>query len=104
MTLDGRMVAVVGPLVAHPVRSLVRCVDLVSNDWIRVPERRPGRDRVHVQLLLTHSVVSALPKAELFADMITSLAETNEQVRGFDITRLIDGSFVESAVSRGLDT
>jgi NitT/TauT family transport system substrate-binding protein len=45
-----------------------------------------------------------LPKAELFTDMVASLAETNEQVRGLDITRLIDASFVESAVSRGLDT
>jgi NitT/TauT family transport system substrate-binding protein len=45
-----------------------------------------------------------LPKAELFTDMVASLAETNEQVRGLDITRLIDASFVQSAVSRGLDT
>jgi hypothetical protein len=35
--------------------------------------------------------------------MIESMAETNQKVRGFDITKLTDTSFVESAVSRGLD-
>jgi NitT/TauT family transport system substrate-binding protein len=44
-----------------------------------------------------------VPKPELFADMIESMAETNQKVRGFDITKLTDTSFVESAVSRGLD-
>jgi NitT/TauT family transport system substrate-binding protein len=44
-----------------------------------------------------------LPKPELFKDMVDSLAETNEKVRGFDISKLIDSSYVESSLSRGLN-
>ncbi|GAC1319649.1 MAG: hypothetical protein NVSMB2_15120 [Chloroflexota bacterium] len=43
------------------------------------------------------------PRPELFTDMVESLAQTDDKVRGFDITTLLDPSFVESAVSRGLD-
>ena len=44
-----------------------------------------------------------LPKPELFKDMVDSLAESNEKVRGFDISKLIDSSYVESSLSRGLN-
>jgi NitT/TauT family transport system substrate-binding protein len=41
-------------------------------------------------------------KKEDFADAIDVLSETNAKVKGFDATKIIDNSLVESAVQRGL--
>ncbi len=43
------------------------------------------------------------PKPELFADAITTLATRNDKVKGFDASKIIDPSFVQKAVDRGLD-
>jgi ABC-type nitrate/sulfonate/bicarbonate transport system substrate-binding protein len=42
------------------------------------------------------------PKAELFADALEQLSTTNDKIKGFDISKLIDPSFVSDAKSRGL--
>ncbi len=43
-----------------------------------------------------------LPKPELFAEPITELSRKNDKVRGFDARTIVDTSFVQSAVNRGL--
>ncbi len=49
-------------------------------------------------------VVAALPYArpEQFADSLVVLAARNEKLRGFDVSKIIDQSFVKSAEERGL--
>jgi NitT/TauT family transport system substrate-binding protein len=42
------------------------------------------------------------PKPELFKDVIEQLATQNKAVAGFDANTIIDGSFLQSAVDRGL--
>jgi len=42
------------------------------------------------------------PKPELFKDAIDQLAIKNKAIAGFDASTIIDGSFVQSAVDRGL--
>jgi NitT/TauT family transport system substrate-binding protein len=42
-------------------------------------------------------------KPEMFADSQTTLGATNTAVKGFDVTKMLDSSFVQSAVDRGLD-
>ena len=43
------------------------------------------------------------PKAELFADSVTELAAKNPKVRSFDLSKMLDDTFVKSAADRGLD-
>jgi ABC-type nitrate/sulfonate/bicarbonate transport system substrate-binding protein len=43
------------------------------------------------------------PKPDIFTDMVASLGNGNERVRGLDVNTLLDQSFVQSAVDRGLD-
>jgi NitT/TauT family transport system substrate-binding protein len=43
------------------------------------------------------------PKAELFGDSITELSAKNPKVKGFDVSKMLDDSFVKSAADRGLD-
>lgn len=43
------------------------------------------------------------PKAELFADSVAELSPKNPKVKGFDISKILDDSFVKSAADRGLD-
>ncbi len=40
---------------------------------------------------------------EQFNDIINTLSQTNEKVRGFDVSKLIDSSFVKSSIDRGLN-
>jgi NitT/TauT family transport system substrate-binding protein len=42
-------------------------------------------------------------KPEMFADSQTTLGATNAAVKSFDITKMLDTSFVQNAVDRGLD-
>lgn len=42
------------------------------------------------------------PKPELFKDVIEQLVAQNKAAAGFDASTIIDGSFVQSAVQRGL--
>jgi NitT/TauT family transport system substrate-binding protein len=51
------------------------------------------------------SVVPLTPevRADHFADSVTTLGATNDKVKTFDLTKLIDNSFVQDAVKRGLD-
>jgi NitT/TauT family transport system substrate-binding protein len=44
-----------------------------------------------------------LPTPAQFADGIAILSEKNEKVKGFDVAKYIDPSFVQKAVSLGLD-
>jgi len=44
-----------------------------------------------------------VPTAEQFADGIAVLSQKNEKVKGFDIARYIDASYLQNAVARGLD-
>ncbi len=44
-----------------------------------------------------------VPTAEQFADSIAVLSQKNEKVKGFDIARYIDASYLQNAVARGLD-
>src|SRR5579883_1881720 len=46
--------------------------------------------------------VAPFPKPEMFQDSIDELAKTNEKIKGFDAAKVIDPSFVQSAVDRGL--
>lgn len=43
------------------------------------------------------------PKPELFADSISELSGKNPKVKGFDVSKILDDSFVKSAGDRGLD-
>jgi NitT/TauT family transport system substrate-binding protein len=43
------------------------------------------------------------PKPEQFNDTLTLLAESNPKLQGFDVSKLLDPSFVQSAADRGLD-
>ncbi len=42
-------------------------------------------------------------KKEDFADAVAVLSATNPKVKDFDVSKILDNSFVESAVQRGLD-
>jgi NitT/TauT family transport system substrate-binding protein len=43
------------------------------------------------------------PKPEMFADAQAILGATNASVKSYDVTKMLDTSFVQSAVDRGLD-
>lgn len=42
------------------------------------------------------------PKPEYFAEAITTLGKNNEKMRNFDVSKVLDQSFVQSAADRGL--
>src|SRR5437899_3663089 len=42
-------------------------------------------------------------KPEMFADAQATLGATSDKVKGYDVTKMLDASFVQSAVDRGLD-
>jgi NitT/TauT family transport system substrate-binding protein len=42
-------------------------------------------------------------KKEDFADAVDVLADTNPKLKDFDVSKIIDNSFVQSAIQRGLD-
>ena len=44
-----------------------------------------------------------LPRPELWADAISVLAPKNEKLKNYDINKLVDPSFVQSAIDRGLN-
>src|SRR5438309_1067378 len=44
-----------------------------------------------------------LPRVEQFADAISILGDKNEKVKSLDVSRIVDPSFVQSAVDRGLN-
>ena len=44
-----------------------------------------------------------LPEAKQFADSISILSDKNEKVKGFDISKFIDTSYIQKAVALGLD-
>ncbi len=44
-----------------------------------------------------------LPEPKQFADSISILSEKNDKVKGFDISKFIDTSYIQKAVSLGLD-
>jgi ABC-type nitrate/sulfonate/bicarbonate transport system substrate-binding protein len=43
------------------------------------------------------------PRLEQFKDSVAQLSKTNASVGAFDLSQLIDTSFVQSAIDRGLD-
>lgn len=43
------------------------------------------------------------PKAEYFQEAVTTLGKNNEKVASFDLSKVLDQSFVQSAADRGLD-
>ena len=49
------------------------------------------------------SQTQPFPKPEMFADAQTILGATNAAVKAYDVTKMLDTSFVQSAVDRGLD-
>lgn len=51
------------------------------------------------------SVIPSAPyaRADQFSDAIATLGKTNEKVRLFDVAKILDESFVRSALERGLD-
>ncbi len=49
------------------------------------------------------AVALPFPKPEQFRDAQTTLGATNDKVKSFDIAKLIDSSFMQSAANRGLD-
>ena len=44
-----------------------------------------------------------MPEAKQFADSISILSDKNDKVKGFDISKYIDASYIQKAVSLGLD-
>jgi hypothetical protein len=42
------------------------------------------------------------PKPEYFAEAVATLGKGNENVRTFDLSKVLDQSYVQSAVDRGL--
>jgi len=53
----------------------------------------------------TQEIFPALPdpKPELFQDAVTELSKEDPKIKTFDVSSMIDPSFVRSAASRGLD-
>ncbi len=51
------------------------------------------------------TVIPSAPfvRADQFADTIQTLGRTNEKVRTFDVSKILDQSFVQSAIDRGVD-
>jgi ABC-type nitrate/sulfonate/bicarbonate transport system substrate-binding protein len=51
------------------------------------------------------SVIPALPAPEpdQYTDSIAILGEKNEKVKGFDVSKMLDDSFIKNAGARGLD-
>ena len=43
------------------------------------------------------------PKPEYFKEAVTTLGMRNEKMRGFEVSKVLDQSFVQSAADRGLD-
>jgi hypothetical protein len=43
------------------------------------------------------------PKPEMFADAQAILGAKSDKVKSYDVTKMLDTSFVQSAVDRGLD-
>ncbi len=65
-------------------------------------------DEAAMNATYDHYVGSVIPSApyssvEQFADSVAQLGKTNEKVRTFDVAKIVDQSFVRSAVDRGLD-
>jgi len=55
-----------------------------------------------------HYVVTVIPsapfvRAEQFADAIATLGKLNPNVASFDVKKILDESFVQSAIDRGID-
>src|SRR5438132_138818 len=52
------------------------------------------------------TVIPSAPyvRADQFGDVIQTLGRTNEKVRTFDVSKILDESFVKSAIDRGVDT
>ncbi|HEY8649179.1 MAG TPA: ABC transporter substrate-binding protein [Candidatus Limnocylindria bacterium] len=55
-----------------------------------------------------HYVVTVIPsapfvRAEQFADAIATLGKLNPKVASFDVKKILDESFVQSAIDRGID-
>lgn len=55
-----------------------------------------------------HYVGTVIPsqpfvKADQFNDAIQTLSRTNDKIRGFDVSKILDPSFVQSAIDRGID-
>ena len=44
-----------------------------------------------------------LPEAKQFADSISILSDKNDKIKGFDISKFIDASYIQKAVALGLD-
>ncbi len=44
-----------------------------------------------------------LPKVDQFSDSLEILGELNPKLKGFDVARIIDDSFVQDALKRGVD-
>jgi hypothetical protein len=42
-------------------------------------------------------------KPEMFADAQTTLGAKSDKVKSYDVSKMLDSSFVQSAVDRGLD-
>jgi hypothetical protein len=64
--------------------------------------RRPWRQRSHPPRLSITRAHRALLAPEQFVDTIDALSPNNPKVKGVDIKSMIDTSFVQNAVDKGL--
>jgi len=65
-------------------------------------------DEKAVNATYDHYVVTVIPsapfvRAEQFADAIATLGKLNPKVASFDVKKILDESFVQSAIDRGID-
>lgn len=61
------------------------------------------RDYTYDYYALNVVPAQPFPRPEQFADALEEVAKRNEKARGFDVNKILDATFVKSAVDRGLD-
>jgi NitT/TauT family transport system substrate-binding protein len=73
----------------------------VMSKFLKITDQRQLEVTYDYYVNSVYAAVPA-PRPELFKDSIEQLATQNKAIAGFDANTIIDGSFVQSAVQRGL--
>src|SRR5205085_7137316 len=74
-------------------------VDLIKK-WLKDEDTRKAEESYDYYLRIIPD--EPYPKAENFRDALETLATQNPVAKGFDVSKIVDPSFVKSAVDRGI--
>ncbi len=74
----------------------------VLKKYLKVSDQR-ALDATYDHYIGTVIPSAPFVRADQFADAIQTLGKTNEKVRTFDVKKILDESFVQSAIDRGVD-